>query len=571
MVGALHFAPAVHCIWQNADRSTVVAPHEFTNKMSDPTTTPPKQPTAEDTVVRTLIDRHARDRAGEVFALFEDGTQWTFAELKSQVVAGSAFLAEQGVAQDDIVAVWMPNGPAALRMMLAINYLGAVCAPLGLASKGGFLEHILNNSEARLMVVDSRLMGRLAEVQPRFLRTLVVARTSGDATPAPDGFEIVEESPRTDATVSLPPLARPIQPWDNQFVLYTSGTTGPSKGVLTSYMQRYAHAFSARHITAADRRLIHAPLSHTGGIGNIYGMLARGSSIALVESFKTDRFWSDVRRFGITTTSLLGVTLPYLLQQPESEQDRSHTLKTIQIAPVDASALAFSKRFGVDVFGVYNMTEISAPFHGEPNPQVRGLCGRPRPGVEARIVDENDIPLEDGHVGELVIRSAQPWTMMNGYLREPQATAEVWRNGWFHTGDAFRRTADGEFFFADRLKDAVRRRGENISSFEVESEIARHPQVREVAVVAAKSELSEDEVLAVVSPVAGGAIDPEALIDFLRPRLPHFMIPRYIRVMEALPRTATQKIVKHQLRAEGVTADTWDREKAGVIVKRDRL
>jgi crotonobetaine/carnitine-CoA ligase len=160
---------------------------------------------------------------------------------------------------------------------------------------------------------------------------------------------------------------------------------------------------------------------------------------------------------------------------------------------------------------------------------------------------------------------------MNGYLREPQATADVWRNGWFHTGDAFRRTAQGDFIFADRLKDAVRRRGENISSFEVESEIACHPQVREVAVVAAKGELSEDEVLAVVSPIVGGSVAPEALIEFLRKRLPYFMIPRYIRFMQALPRTPTHKIIKHQLRAEGVTADTWDREKAGVVVKRDRL
>ena len=521
--------------------------------------------------MRNLIDHHARDRGDEVFALFEDGTGWTFSELKTQVVTAAALLSRHGTMQNDIVAVWMPNGPDALRTMLAINYLGAVCAPLGLASRGGFLEHLLNNSEAKLMVVDSRLMGRLTEVQTRFLRKLLIVRAGDDSTLAPDGFEIAEQTQDSSACITLPPLERPIQPWDNQFVLYTSGTTGPSKGVLTSYMQRYAHAFSARHISAADRRLIHAPLSHTGGIGNIYGMLARGGSIALVESFKTDRFWSDVRRFGITTTSLLGVTLPYLLQQPESPQDRSHTLKSIQIAPVDESAAAFSKRFGVDVFGVYNMTEISAPFYGEPNPKVRGLCGRLRPGVDARVVDVNDLPLEDGQIGELVIRSAEPWTLMNGYLRDPQATADVWRNGWFHTGDAFRKTAQGDFIFADRLKDAVRRRGENISSFEVESEIARHPQVREVAVVAAKSELSEDEVLAVVSLVAGDSVAPEALIEFLRTRLPYFMIPRYIRFMQALPRTATQKIVKHQLRAEGVTADTWDREKAGVVVKRDRL
>ncbi|HYF18788.1 MAG TPA: AMP-binding protein, partial [Ramlibacter sp.] len=351
------------------------------------------RPGADDTVVRNLIDRHARERGESVFALFDDGTQWTFSALKEKVVAGAAFLAAQGVAQGDIVGVWMPNGPEALRMMLAANYLGAICAPLGLASRGGFLEHLLDNSEARLMVVDSRLVGRLAEVQPRFLRRLAVARTGGDATPAPTAFDSVDLAPDSSANATPPPLERPIEPWDTQLVLYTSGTTGPSKGVLTSYLQRHAHAFSARHITAADRRLIHAPLSHTGGIGNVYGMLARGGSIALVESFKTDRFWSDVRRFGITTTSLLGVTLPYLLQQPESEQDRTHPLKTIQIAPVDASAAAFSRRFGVDVYGVYNMTEISAPFQGEPNPSVRGLCGRVRPGVEARIVDEHDFPL----------------------------------------------------------------------------------------------------------------------------------------------------------------------------------
>ena len=539
--------------------------------MSDPTAIPPHRPNAEETVVRNLIDRHARERGDALFALFEDGAQWTFAQLQAEVAAGAALLARQGVAQDDIVLVWMPNGRDALRMMLAVNYLGAVCAPLGLAARGGFLEHILDNSQARLMVIDARLMGRLAEVQARFLRTLVVVGAADDATPAPGGLETVDHVLDAVAPSALPPLARPIEPWDNQFVLYTSGTTGPSKGVLTSYMQRHAHAFSARHITAADRRLIHAPLSHTGGIGNVYGMLARGGSIALVESFKTDRFWHDVRRFGITTTSLLGVTLPYLLQQPEGPEDRSHPLKTIQIAPVDASAAAFAKRFGVEVFGVYNMTEISAPFHGEANPSVRGLCGRPRPGVEARVVDEHDLPLQDGQVGELIVRSSEPWTMMNGYLRNPQATAEAWRNGWFHTGDAFRKTPQGDFIFVDRLKDAVRRRGENISSFEVESEIARHPQVREVAVVAAKSELSEDEVLAVVSLVEGAAFAPEELIEFLRARLPYFMIPRYIRVMPALPRTATQKILKHELRAEGVTPDTWDREKAGVVVKRDRL
>ena len=169
------------------------------------------------------------------------------------------------------------------------------------------------------------------------------------------------------------------------------------------------------------------------------------------------------------------------------------------------------------------------------------------------------------------MRTDLPWAMNSGYHKNPDATAKAWRNGWFHTGDAFRRDVAGNFYFVDRIKDAIRRRGENISSFEVEAEICAHPMVREAAVVAVASELSEDEVLAVVAPVAGVEIDPVALIEFLRPRMAHFMIPRFVRVMAELPKTPTQKVQKNLLREAGVTTDTWDREKAGVVIRRDKL
>ncbi len=170
-----------------------------------------------------------------------------------------------------------------------------------------------------------------------------------------------------------------------------------------------------------------------------------------------------------------------------------------------------------------------------------------------------------------MVRFDDPWVMMHGYLNNPAATAKVWQNGWFHTGDLFRRDPDGEYIFMDRMKDVVRRRGENISSFEVETAMSQFPGVREVAIVAAKSELSEDEILAVVSPVPGAMVDPAELLEFLRPRLPHFMIPRYIRMIDDLPRTTTAKIMKSGLRDEGVTADTWDREQHGISFKRERL
>jgi crotonobetaine/carnitine-CoA ligase len=191
--------------------------------------------------------------------------------------------------------------------------------------------------------------------------------------------------------------------------------------------------------------------------------------------------------------------------------------------------------------------------------------------VQVKLVDEHDLEVEDGESGQLVVRCDDPWVMMSGYLNNPAATAKVWQNGWFHTGDLFRKDPDGVYIFMDRMNDMVRRRGENISSFEVETAISQFPGVREVAIVGAQSEFSEDEVLAVICPIAGAEIDCAELIEFLRPRLPHFMIPRYIRIAEDLPRTGTQKIIKAQLRSEGVTADTWDREKSGIKVKMERL
>ena len=217
------------------------------------------------------------------------------------------------------------------------------------------------------------------------------------------------------------------------------------------------------------------------------------------------------------------------------------------------------------------MTEISCPIVSERNPDVPKTCGRVRRGFDARVVDENDMDVAVGAVGELIVRADEPWTMNHGYHGNPEATARAWRNGWFHTGDAFRQDEAGNFFFVDRMKDAIRRRGENISSFEVEAEIGAHPKVRESAVVAVASQYGEDEVLAIIAPVPGETIDPAELIAFLAPRLPHFMVPRYVRILADLPKTPTQKVEKHILRGDGVTADTWDRENAGIRFKREKI
>jgi crotonobetaine/carnitine-CoA ligase len=331
-------------------------------------------------------------------------------------------------------------------------------------------------------------------------------------------------------------------------------------------------AASFPYLTASDRFVINLPLFHVGSTLFIYAMLLRGGSVALVESFESSRFWDVIRSTGATSGILLGVMAQFLLKQPPSPADREHPLRHVLMVPLTDDAELFAERFGVDVYTLFNMTETSIPIVSGKSPRPAGTCGRVRSGIEARLVDEWDCEVPVGTIGELILRTDAPWSMNHGYYKNPEATAAAWRNGWFHTGDAFRVDAEGNYYFVDRMKDAIRRRGENISSFEVEREICAFPAVKEAAVVAARGELSEDEVLAVVAPVPGHTIDPVELTRFLVERLPYFMVPRYIRIVPELPKTPTQKVQKADLRRDGLTPDIWDREMdKTVVVKRERL
>ncbi len=259
------------------------------------------------------------------------------------------------------------------------------------------------------------------------------------------------------------------------------------------------------------------------------------------------------------------------MKQPPGPQDRDHPLRMAFLVPLSESGIVFSERFGVEVYTLFNMTEIATPLISGRNPSRIGTCGRLREGVEARLVDEHDCEVPTGSVGKMILRMDCPWALSHGYNRDPEATANAWRNGWFHTGDAFRKHADGEFEFVDRLKDAIRRRGENISSFELEAVANTHPDVLETAAIPVPSEHGEDEVMIVAAPKPGCVLDPADLVDFLVPRVAYFMVPRYVRVVDALPKTPTSKVQKALLRQAGRTADTWDREAAGVILRRERL
>lgn len=532
----------------------------------------PRIPDRDVCVLRYLLNRWAGAQPDKTHLVFEDGECWSFAETRRRTIAKAVGLQKLGVRQGDHVAVWLPNGRDAILAFYAINYLGAVFVPFNTAYRGNLLAHVLTNSGARLIIAHPDLVGRLHEVERGELETLVVTGAQGAGLPDID-LAVAHFGDLDGDESDLAPLERPIDPWDIQSIIYTSGTTGPSKGVLSSYLHMYSNAGPETWtmVGADDRYLCVAPIFHIGGMGPPFVMLARGASVAVVEQFTTDRFWEIARTTGCTVVFLLGVMATFLMKRPPLPEDRDHKVRLAFMVPLTDDAPAFTARFGIDVYTIFNMTEISSPIVSEANPTKRGTCGRVRPGVEVRLVDERDCEVPVGAIGEMLVRTDRPWAMNSGYNRNPEATAKAWANGWFHTGDAFRRDADGYYYFVDRVKDAIRRRGENISSFEVEVEVCAHPHVREAAAIAVPSEYSEDEVMVIVAPVPGATIDPAELATFLIKRMPYFMVPRYIRLMDELPKTPSAKIMKAELRRDGVTADTWDRESAGMRIRRETL
>lgn len=523
----------------------------------------PRIPPLDRCIPGRILDRHARERPEKVFVEFQDGTRWTYGEFHKRVRATAAGLQRLGVGQGGHVVVWLPNGPSALTVWFAINYIGAVYVPFNIAWRGRVLEHALQIADAALVVAHQGLVERFDGLEWRLPAARVIVGGAGR-----EGW--IGEAALFEAPGEPAPPSRDIMPWDLHSILYTSGTTGLSKGVLQPYLQQYAIATGGSFLSEDDRYLMTLPLYHQGGVTGVYRMFFRGGTVIMVDAFDTSSFWSTVRATSATSATLLGAMAKFLAKQAPSDQDRAHTLRSVIMSPLEDHH-QFARRFGVDVYSVYNMTELGAPLETLANPVETGTCGRARPGFELRLVDQNDCEVPVGQAGELVVRTDMPWALSTGYAKDPAATANAWRNGWFHTGDLFTRDAAGNYYFCDRLKDAIRRRGENVSAFEVESEILAHPCVQEAAVVAVPSDHSEDEILAVLAPVPGREIDPRDVLEFLRPRLAHFMIPRYIRILPSLPKTESQKVQKQVLRDQGLVPGTWDREAAGIRIRRERL
>ncbi len=528
-----------------------------------------KIPARDECVVGALLQRWAKDKPDHPLFVFTDGAQWSFKDTLKRTQRAAAGLRQLGVKQGDHVLCWMPNTPEAILTWFGANYLGAVFVPVNTAYRGGLLQHVLTLAQAEVLVVHASLMDRLADVDTGTIKHIIVV--GGAPVSLKGDYKFYDASAlQPDATAEP---EQPVEPWHPIYVMFTSGTTGPSKAVVSAYIQVWSGATMALpYFKEEDRLLVNLPLFHVTGVGSVMDRLTKGGTCVVHEGFKTDAFWDVIRQYNITGCCLIGAMTRFLLKQPPSPRDKDHPLRNVTTVPWNQDSLIVAERYGLNMYTAFNMTEIATPIAQDvPNPPQFGTCGRLRGGQEARVVDVNDNEVPVGEVGELVVRTSRPWEITTSYFRNPEATAAVWRNGWFHTGDTFRKDADGYFYFVDRQKDAIRRRGENISSFEVESEAAAHTSIADVAVIPVPSEFGEDEVMLVVAPIPGKTIDQVELLRFLEPRMAHFMLPRYIRVMDALPKTPTAKVEKHRLRTEGITPDTWDREAHGVTVRHGKL
>ncbi len=527
-----------------------------------------RRPSREDSVLPFILERNARETPDRLQFRFENGDSWTCQQTLDHTRSTAALFREYGVKPGDFVLAWMPSGPEMVRTWFALNYLGAVFVPINVDYRGSILGHAIAESTARTMVVHPQLVERLDMLEEVPLDCLL---SVGVAAPLKNHeLEVVV----TDLECTGQPLTEPapVNQWDLQMIIFTSGTTGPSKGVMCPYLHMWTTGASTYHyLDDTDCMLVELPMFHVGGVSPVMAALTQRARIALFQGFKTNEFWERIRATGATTTSgLIGSMANFLVKAPSRDNERDHTLRTLTLM-LNESALQAADRYGFSYLSGFNMTELSGPLITDINCRVTGSLGKPRPGCECRVVDDHDYECGVNEPGELIVRMDQPWTVNMGYLNRPEATAEAWRNGWFHTGDLVRRDEEGNFFFVDRKKDAVRRSGENVSSIEVETEVAGFEGVAEAAVVGLPSERGDQEILVAVVMKPGHKLDARALAEYLVPRMPHFMVPRYFRQLPELPRTPTNKVKKVEIREQGVTADTWDREAADMRLKRTRF
>ncbi len=509
---------------------------------------------AKNTPARTLIEEVG-------------GRRQSYSELYRDSLIWADALERSGIKLGDVVATIIPPIIESYHCWLGLGWLRAIESAINNEYQDALLSRAINGCKAALLVIGGRFYAQVAAVGASLehVRKVVVIGDYEAISGLP--FETI---PAADFLAGSEAVERPAPGhWDTAGIIYTSGSTGVSKGVIVTWaMIGHGAAATFPEDDPADYEdgAYYSPWQqyHLTGKTALDIPVRLGLRLVLRDKFSVSGLWEDVRAYRCTHF-LLAFIAPWLWREPARADDADNPLRRISMVPLIPEWREFGERFGVRVTSQWASTEASFPMTMA-NPPNHRAAGLPCSGYEVRIVDEHDIEVPDGQAGELLIRHSQPWRITPGYLGDPEATAEAFRNGWLHTGDSFVKEADGYYYFVDRLKDYIKYRGKSVSAFEIEREIALHDRVVECSVVGVKSDLSSADVLGgedirvfVVAENDSGLTAPE-LCDFLTARLPKFMMPRYFDFLPALPRNHVNKVAKPSLRSMPLGIDTWDRE-----------
>jgi crotonobetaine/carnitine-CoA ligase len=531
-------------------------------------------PLKQRTIGRLLADKAGRigDRTWLIFG----DRRYTYAQahdLSNRYANGFRGL---GIRKGDHVAVMMANCPEFIWTIWGLGKLGAVTVPLNTAARGELLKYFISQSDSTCVVVSAELADRVAEALGNDHNVRAFCTLGGAGALAHCGRTLVDLAAFADGSAEEPDPSQVLAS-DPQYIMYTSGTTGPSKGVISPHSQAHGIGRSlAQNFGYRPDDVVYTclPLFHGNALWySCYAAFWADCALAVSARFSASSFWDEIRATGATQFNALGAMTNILLRAQPSPRDREHRVRQAMLVPLSPDVYReVSERFGVQVTSLYAMTETFAVTMFTPDDPVSkgSSAGKPRGLSELLIVSDEDDPLPVGEVGEICVRPCEPGIVMSGYYKMPEATVRDTRNLWLHTGDRGRIDADGYLYFVDRKKEAIRRRGENISAYEVEMLIARHPSVLEVAAVPVTSELSEDEVMVYVVCRDGCTVSAEDLVRFANQNMAHFMVPRFVHFIDALPKTASEKIEKYKLKtwAEQNREALWDREAVGLKLER---
>ncbi|MCX5849894.1 MAG: AMP-binding protein [Deltaproteobacteria bacterium] len=515
-----------------------------------------------------LLEEKAARYRDKIFLMFEDKT-FTYRQMNENANRMANYFLSKGAGQGKGVAILMDNSPSFIDIFIGIQKIGMFAVPVNTSLKGDSLLYILNHCDAKYLVIDESHLETLKKIADRLenIKTIIVNPSSSSPEKYPAGYHLLDEAYKES----------PVSPGigyrkdDICFITYTSGTTGLPKGVVYRYRKSSVKLLSLVAVMLfkkSDVLYTGMPLFHGNALFvTVTNALHVGARVVLAKKFSASRFWDDIRKYNVTTFNTIGAMIPIMMKQPEKPTDRQHKVRFIISAACPADLWEkFEKRFGLAIYETYGAVDGGGKIILNLGTAPVGSIGKPPMKVKYRLVDTNMNDVPDGTPGELVFPiSNKKSTSSVEYYKNEKASAEKMNGGFIFTGDLIRRDAEGFLYFIGRNTESMRIKGENVSAFEVEQAIQKHPNVLEAAVYAVPSELAEDDIMASLTLVEGMTLKETDLIEYLKENLPKFAVPRYVKIVPELPKTETHRVKKKELEVLKVVSGTWDENKLAYL------